>query len=69
MYRLKNIIELEILDFDQKYCDKKGINVNLVIIFDNKFCIFEDLIHDSVKRHIEFWRELLEDNPDIKKLQ
>jgi hypothetical protein len=39
--------------------------VNIIVVFQNKFVSFLSYIEKSVNLHLEFWRELLEENPDI----
>jgi hypothetical protein len=43
--------------------------VNILVHFQNKFVEFQSAIEKSVNYHLDFWRELLEDTPDIQKLQ
>ena len=47
----------------------KGVDVNVIVHFQNKFVVFQNAIEKSVNLHLEFWRKLLEENPDIQKLQ
>jgi len=49
--------------------ETKGVDVNVIVHFQNKFVLFQNAIEKSVNLHLEFWRELLEENPDIQKLQ
>jgi len=49
--------------------ETKGVDVNVIVHFQNKFVLFQNSIEKSVDLHLEFWRELLEENPDIQKLQ
>ena len=69
IYRYKNLIEEEMQENDQRAQENKGIDVNMMVIFQNKFVTFLGSIEKSVTLHMEFWRELLEENPDIQKLQ
>jgi hypothetical protein len=39
------------------------------MIFQNTFIVFLNSIEKTVSYHIEYWRELLEANPDILKLK
>ena len=47
----------------------KGVDVNAIVEFENKLVIFQTVIEKAVNLHLEFWRELLEETPDIQKLQ
>lgn len=69
IFRYKNIIEEEIVEHDANNSENKGIDVNILVLFQNKFVEFQNHIEKSVNFHLDFWRELLEDNPDIQKLQ
>jgi PAS domain S-box-containing protein len=69
IFRYKNIIEDEIIENDQKHIELKGIDVNLIVDFENKFVDFQTAIEAAVESHLDFWRELLENNPEIQKLQ
>mgnify|MGYP000952821047 CR=1 FL=1 len=69
IYRLETIIEEEIAEYDALQTETKGTNVNQLVYFQNKFVEFQLQIEESVTHHLDFWRELLEDNPDIQKLE
>ena len=69
IFRYKNIIEDEIIENDLKHIEAKGIDVNLIVDFENKFVDFQTAIETAVESHLDFWRELLENNPEIQKLQ
>jgi hypothetical protein len=47
----------------------KGFDVMVMVNFQQNFVIFESSIYDAVEGHLDFWRGLLEENPDIQKLQ
>ena len=53
---------------DAKFIQNKGIDVNVVVYFQKKLVTFLKKIEESVDFYIEFWSELLEENPDIVKL-
>lgn len=53
---------------DAKFIQNKGIDVNKVVYFQKKLVIFLKKIEESVDFYIEFWNELLEENPEIVKL-
>ena len=57
------------IENDIRNSESKGIDFNMIVNFQNKFVDFQTAIHDSVDLHLDFWKELLEDNPDIHKLQ
>jgi len=69
IHRYKNIIEEAIIESDNKISENKGVNVNIIVDFENKFVDFQTVIGNSVELHLDFWRELLENNPEIQKLQ
>jgi PAS domain S-box-containing protein len=69
IHRYKNIIEEAIIDSDNKISENKGVNVNIIVDFENKFVDFQTVIGNSVELHLDFWRELLENTPEIQKLQ
>ena len=49
--------------------ENKGIDVQSIVSFENDMVLFQTSIEKSVNLYLEFWIELLEDNPDINKLQ
>ncbi|CAD8197718.1 unnamed protein product [Paramecium pentaurelia] len=69
MYHYKNIIQQKLKDMEQKTNENKGIDVNGIMVFQNTFIIFLNAVEKTVNYHIEYWRELLETNPDILKLK
>lgn len=62
------MIELDIIDTDMRNEQNKNVDVNGIVHFENMLVFFLKSIERSVNLHLEFWRELLEDNPDIEKL-
>ncbi|EAR83936.2 PAS domain S-box protein (macronuclear) [Tetrahymena thermophila SB210] len=68
IYRYKHIIEEEMVENDVRTQESKGIEVNSIVNFQNKFVIFLNSIEKSVMLHLEFWSKLLEDTPDIQKI-
>ena len=58
------MMEAEILNNENK-----NVDVMAVVYFQNKYEEFLSAIGKSVNLHNEFWRELLEEKPDIQKLQ
>eukprot|EP00331_Platyophrya_macrostoma_P019490 CAMPEP_0176470080 /NCGR_PEP_ID=MMETSP0127-20121128/40245_1 /TAXON_ID=938130 /ORGANISM="Platyophrya macrostoma, Strain WH" /LENGTH=784 /DNA_ID=CAMNT_0017864311 /DNA_START=1009 /DNA_END=3359 /DNA_ORIENTATION=- len=69
IHRYKNIIEEEMIEYDIRTTESKGMDVNIIVHFQNKFVLFQNFIEKAVNYHLDFWRELLEDSPDIQKLQ
>lgn len=57
------------IENDKANNETKGVDVNIIVHFQNRFVGFQTVIEKSVNLHLEFWRELLEENPDIQKLQ
>ena len=68
MFRFKALIEEDMLEADLLIIEEKGIDVNKIVHFQDKFVTFQKAIETSVLMHMEFWMELLEDNPYIQKL-
>ncbi len=69
IYRYKSLIQEEMVEADIRTSETKGIDVNNIVEFQNEFVQFQSSIEKSVDLHLDFWRELLEDNPDNQKLQ
>ena len=63
------MIEEELKETDNSSLENQGVDVNMIVEFQNKLAIFQNAIENSVNLHLDFWRELLEENPDIQKLQ
>ena len=68
IYRYKNLIEEEMIENDTRNSESKGVDVNIIVHFQNRFVQFQSVIEKAVELHLDFWRELLENNPDIQKL-
>lgn len=68
IFRYKLIIEDEMIESDIRNSDSAGINVNMMVKFQNRLITFLKVIEEAVTLHGDFWRELTEENPDIKKL-
>ena len=66
----RNMIEEEMIENDKKNKEKTNNQVDVlsVINFQNKFVLFLTAIENAVNFHLEFWRELMEESPDIQKL-
>lgn len=64
------MIEEEMItdDIKNKENTKTQVDVISVINFQNKFVLFLTAIENAVNFHLEFWRELMEESPDIQKL-
>lgn len=69
IFRHKNIIEEEMIEYDLRSIEAKGLDVNIIVDFQNKYVIFQSNIEKAVNIHLDFWCELLEISPDIHKLQ
>ena len=69
IFSYKNVIEEEMIENDARNSESKGVDVNVIVDFQNKFVDFQAAVENAVDLHLEFWRELLENNPDIQKLQ
>ncbi|CAD8045670.1 unnamed protein product [Paramecium sonneborni] len=65
IYRVMNQIELEMVESDKN----QEIDVQQIVNFQNYYIQFETAIEKSVNLHLEYWRELQEESPDIGKLQ
>ena len=65
----RNLIEEEMRETDNSSLENQGVDVNMIVEFQNKLAIFQNAIENAVNLHLDFWRELLEENPDIQKLQ
>ncbi|CAD8137448.1 unnamed protein product [Paramecium pentaurelia] len=65
IYRVMNQIELEMIEQDKN----QEIDVQQIVNFQNYYIQFETAIEKSVNLHLEYWRELQEESPDIGKLQ
>jgi PAS domain S-box-containing protein len=70
IYRYKMIIEEEMIEADMRNNNEmNGMDVNQMVQFQNYYVKFVSTIEKAVKLHYEFWKELLEESPDIKKLE
>ncbi|CAK86810.1 unnamed protein product (macronuclear) [Paramecium tetraurelia] len=66
LFRFKQHIEYEMQEDSEKAQD---IDVNSIVFFQNQLVILTSMIQKSAESHLEFWRELQEDYPNILKLQ
>ncbi|KAL4478284.1 hypothetical protein ABPG72_016596 [Tetrahymena utriculariae] len=69
IFRFANLIEDEIKDSDEKTGDTRNVDVNKIVLFQKRFIEFQEIIDKSVQLHLDFWRELLEENPEIQKIE
>lgn len=69
LVRYKRIIEEDIIVTDSRNEQNKSVDVNSIVHFENRYVLFSKAVSESVDLHLKFWQELLEDNPDIQKLQ
>jgi len=61
-------IEKDMKDNDLRMIESTGVDITMIFQFQNKFNIFQETIEKSVSFQVDFWRELLDDNPEIHKL-
>ncbi|CAD8205602.1 unnamed protein product [Paramecium octaurelia] len=66
LFRFKQHIESEMQEDSEKAQD---IDVNSIVFFQNQLVVLTNMIQKSAESHLEFWRELQEDHPNILKLQ
>ena len=70
IYRYSLIIEEEMMEVDLRANNEVGsMDVNQMVQFQNLFVDFLTTLDRAVRLHLDFWRELTEENPDIKKLE
>lgn len=55
-------------DLKHKENQKSQVDAVSVINFQNRYVLFLIAIENAVNFHLEFWRELMEESPDIIKL-
>jgi len=53
---------------DALNAESKGVEVNTIVQFQNKFVDFTGYIERAVVLHLEFWGKLLDESPDISKI-
>lgn len=68
IFRYKHLIEEEMAEADALSAESKGVEVNTIVQFQNKFVDFTGYIERAVVLHLEFWGKLLEETPDISKI-
>lgn len=61
-------IEKELQENEIKSNDSNGVDVMTIFEFKNTYSNFQICIDKTVRLQIEFWNELIEENPDIQKL-
>ncbi len=57
------------IEDDSKDSSNKAIDINKFFVFNNFIVKFQEMLEDCTHKHVSFWKELLELNTDIKKLQ
>ena len=57
------------IEDDSKDSTNKAIDINKFFDYNNLIVSFQEMIEDCTRNHISFWKELLEVNTDIKKLE
>ena len=55
-------------DEEYKAANKNSINVALIVDFQDQLFDFKNEMKNTVELYLEFWRELLEDSPNVSKL-
>jgi len=68
VFRYKNIIEKEMLEKDIRNANSRGIDVNMIVHFQEKFVIFQKEVGKSVKMQLNFWQELEQSTPNVQQL-
>jgi len=68
VFRYKNIIEKEMMESDIRNANSRGIDVNIVVYFQEKFVAFQSEIGKSVKMQLNFWQELEQSTPNVQQL-
>ena len=70
IFRYCLIIEDEMAEADMRANNEMGsMDVNQMVQFQNLFVVFLETIDRAVRLHLDFWRELTEEGPDILKLE
>ena len=67
---IRNMIEEEMIEGERKNKETTTSQVDVVSVinFQNKYVLFLTAIENAVTFHQEYWRELMEESPDIQKL-
>ena len=68
-YHQINLIEGEMIEDDSKDLTNKAVDINKFFEYNNLIVSFEEMLEECSRAHISFWKELLEANTDIKKLE
>ena len=68
VFRYKNIIEKEMMEIDIRHANSRGIDVNMIVHFQEKFVVFQKEIGKSVKMQLNFWQELEQSTPNVQQL-
>ncbi len=64
-----NLIEDEMKEDDNKENVNKTVDINKFSLFNNLIVDFEKVIEFCVNEYMDFWKELLEPNINIKRLE
>jgi len=68
IYRHRSIIERELIEIDIRNTDSRGIDVNSIVHFQEKFVSVQGEIGKAVNMQLDFWRELEQTTPNVQKL-
>jgi hypothetical protein len=67
IFRYKTQIEHQMAETDAQDVNS-ALDVGKIVYFQNQYALLSHSIEKSVEYHLEFWREIQEDNPSIQKL-
>lgn len=67
-YRQITKIEIEMIEDDNKQTQNLTVDIGRFFLFNVKIVEFEELLEKCSNDHIEFWKELLEVNINLKKI-
>ena len=54
----QKLIEDEMMEEDDRNNEGKNFDVSNIVVFQNKFYKYQEVIHKAVLLHKQFWREL-----------
>lgn len=61
-------VEMKLMNMDEEEIKRSGFDIEKMISYRDRFLGFLRLINRTTKNHLEFWKELTDDNPDANKL-
>lgn len=56
------------IEDDIRNFDSRGVDVNLIVHFQERFVALQGEIGKAVNLQLDFWRELEQSNPNVQKL-